>query len=235
MFDALATSGVLPARYVGYCRVVRTYRAIDAKDEQALRLGVAGLSDIVTELEHDPNTYSCLKPNRENRAKLLISAQLTRFRALMALEDCSGLDRASRDLIASVGRYDPFAIDRKTAVRMTRNILRSLTVAAVMAWHAADPVRYLRVVAEVERLRDACYHKRFEAIVHNTQEDHRAFADQLLSLLKQVSWPVDAPQQRPDLEQLVEPMLLVYFPELRRQRAEKARRFLQSLGPVAGG
>ena len=234
MFDALAMSCVLPARYVGYCWVVRTYRAIDAKDKQALRLGVAGLSEIVKELEQDPNTYSCLKPNRENRAKLLISAQLTRFRALMALEDSIGLERAALDLIESVGRYDPFAIDRKTAVRMTRNILRSLTVAAVMAWHAADPVRYLKVVAEVERLRDACYHKRFEAVVHNTQEDHRAFADQLLSLLKLASWPVDDPQQHPDLEQLVDPMLLVYFPELRRQRAEKARRFLQSLGPVAG-
>ena len=118
---------------------------------------------------------------------------------------------------------------------MTRNILRSLTIAAVMAWHAADPLRYRRVVAEVERLRDACYHKRFEAIVHHTQEDHRAFADELLSFLKLASWPVDAPEQHPGLEQLVDPMLLVYFPDLRRHRAEKARRFLQSLGPVAGG
>ena len=235
MFDALALSCVLPARYVGYCRVVRTYRAIDAKDEQALRLGITGLSEIVNELEHDPNTYFCLRPNRENRAKLLISAQLTRFRALMALEDCSGLDRAALDLIASVERYDPFAIDCETAVRMTRNILRSLTIAAVMAWHAADPLRYCKVVAEVERLRDACYHKRFEAVVHNTQEDHRAFADELLSFLKQASWPVDAPEQHPGLEQLVDPMLLVYFPDLRRHRAQKARLFLQSLGPVAGG
>jgi hypothetical protein len=234
MFDALAASRVLPACDVGYSRIVRTYLAIDARDEQALRFGVAGLSDIVTELERDPNTYCCLKPNRENRAKLLISAQLTRFRALMALADRPGLDLASLKLLDSVVRYDPLAIDRKTAVRMTRNILRSLTVAAVMAWHAADPVRYLRVVAEAERLRDALYHKRFEAIVHNMQEDHLPFADELLFLLKQVSWPVDASEQRPDLERLVDPMLLVYFPEVRRQRAEKARRFLQSLEPVEG-
>ena len=234
MFDALAASRVLPACDVGYSRIVRTYLAIDARDEQALQLGVASLSDMVTELERDPNTYCCLKPNRENRAKLLISAQLTRFRALMALTDRPGLDLASLELLESVVRYDPFAIDRKTAVRMTRNILRSLTIAAVMAWQAADPVRYLRVVAEVERLRDSLYHKRFEAIVHNTQEDHLPFADELLFLLKLVSWPVDAPEQRPDLERLVDPMLLVYFPEVRRQRAEKARSFLQSLEPVEG-
>ena len=232
MFDALATSRVLPAHYVGYCRVVRTYRAIDAKDEPVLRLGVEGLSEIITELEQDPNTFCCLKPNRENRAKLLISAHLTRFRALMALHDTAGLDQAAHHVMHTVDRYDPFSIDRKTAVRMTRNILRSLTLAAVMAWHAADALRYRQVLDAVERLRDACFHKRFEAIVHNTQEDHRGFADQLLALLKKASWLVDAPEQRPDLEALVDPVLLVYFPELRRQRAEKARRFLQSLGPV---
>ena len=234
MFDVLAASRVLPARYVSYCRIVCTYQAIDSKSAHALRLGIASLSDIIADLEQDPNTYSCLKPNRENRAQLLFSAQLTLLRALMALTDRSGLDVASLKLLERVVRYDPLAIDRKTAVRMTRDIFRSLTVAAVMAWHAADPVRYLRVVAEAARLRDACYHKRFEAIVHNTQDDHLTFADELLFLLKQVSWPVEAPEQRPDLELLVDPMLLVYFPEVRRQRAEKARRFLQSLEPVEG-
>ena len=32
------------------------------------------------------------------------------------------------------------------------------------------------------------------------------------------------------MQQLVDPVLLVYFPDLRRERAEKAERFLQSLG-----
>ena len=233
LFDALAASAVLPFRYTGYCRVVRTYRAIDAKDEVALRQGVEGLSDLLCQLQQDPDTYRCLKPNRENRAKLLISAQLTRLRALMALNDTRGLDKASLDLIDSTQRYDPFAIDRKTALRMTRNILRSLTVAAVMAWHAKDAERYDRVISEVSRLRDACFHKRFEPIIHSTQEDHRAFADALLTFLSDARWPKDAPEQRPELEQLVDPVLLVYFPDLRRQRAEKARSFLQSLDPTA--
>ena len=232
LFDALADSRILPARYAGYCRVVRTYRAIDAKDALALRRGVSGLSEIVAQLESDPDTYRCLKPNRENRAKLLISAQLTRFRALMALNDTAGLEQAALALLDSVRRYDPFAIDRKTAVRMTRNILRSLTVAAVMAWHAEDATRFDQVVAEVSRLRDACFHERFEPIIHSTQEDHRGVADQLLALLSPLCWPADRPEQRPDLEQLVDPVLLVYFPDLRRDRAEKARRFLQSLDAV---
>ena len=136
MFDALASSTALPMHYAGYCRVVRTYRAIDAKDVAALRRGVDGLAAILAELEADPDTYRCLKPNRENRAKLLISAQLTRLRALMALKDTAALERASCELLDSARRYDPFAIDLTTATRMTRNIMRSLTIAAVMAWHA---------------------------------------------------------------------------------------------------
>ena len=102
-----------------------------------------------------------------------------------------------------------------------------------MAWHAKDSERYDLVISEVSRLRDACFHQRFEPIIHSTQEDHRAFADALLTFLRDARWPKDAPEHRPDLEQLVDPVLLVYFPDLRRQRAEKARRFLQSLDPIA--
>ena len=232
LFDALAASEALPLHYAGYCRVVRTYRAIDAKDPDALRRCVAGLDAILVELERDPNTYRCLKPNRENRAKLLISAQLTRLRALMALQDVAALVQASRELLDSARRYDPFAIDRNTATRMTRNIMRSLTIAAVMAWHAADAERFADVVGAMERLRLASHDRRFDPIAMKTQEDHRGFADAVVAMLAACCWPVTDPAQRPELERLVDPVLLVYFPDLRRNRAEKARRFLQSLQPV---
>jgi len=233
LFDALAASTALPLHYAGYCRVVRTYRAIDAKDPEALRRGVKGLEAILLELERDPDSYRCLKPNRENRAKLLISAQLTRLRALMALKDTLGLERASRELLDSARRYDPFAIDRNTATRMTRNIMRSLTIAAVMAWHSADAQRFDAVLSEMERLRVACHADRFDPIANKTQEDHRGFADAVVGMLHACRWPLGAPERRPALDQLVDPVLLVYFPDLRRERAEKARRFLQSLAPVA--
>ena len=54
-------------------------------------------------------------------------------------------------------------------------------------------------------------------------------------MLSDARWSRECPDQRPDLEQLVDPVLLVYFPDLRRQRAEKARQFLQSLGPRVMG
>ena len=232
LFDVLASSTTLPLHYSGYCRIVRTYRAIDAKDSQALRRGIEGLETILAVLENDPDTYCCLKPNRENRAKLLISAQLTRLRALMALNDTPALEKASCELLASARRYDPFAIDLTTATRMTRNIMRSLTIAAVMAWHAEDAVRFDAVVVEMERLRQACHHDRFDLIANETHEDHRGFAEAVVNMLQHCRWPSEQPEARPDLERLVDPVLLVYFPEIRRQRAEKARRFLQSLKPL---
>ena len=232
LFDVLASSTALPLHYSGYCRVVRTYRAIDAKDSEALHRGVEGLEMILAVLENDPDTYRCLKPNRENRAKLLISAQLTRLRALMALNDTPALEQASRELLASARRYDPFAIDLTTATRMTRNIMRSLTIAAVMAWYAEDAVRFDAVVVEMERLRQACHADRFDLIANETQEDHRGFAEAVVTMLQKCRWSSEQPEARPDLERLVDPVLLVYFPELRRQRAEKARSFLQSLKPL---
>ena len=148
----------------------------------------------------------------------------------MALKDAAALDRASCELLDSARRYDPFAIDLTTATRMTRNIMRSLTIAAVMAWHADDPQRFDAVVVEMERLRNACHADRFDVISGETHEDHRWFADVVVAMLQACRWPASDAGARPSMQQLVDPVLLVYFPDLRRERAEKAERFLQSLG-----
>ena len=229
MFDALAASERLPLHFAGYCRVVRTYRAIDAKDPAAIRRCATALGTIITNLDADPDTYRCLRPNRENRAKLLISAHLTRLRALMALDDHVLLDDASLALQRCASRYDPFRIDRNTATRMTRNIMRCLAVAAVMAWHSGDGLRFEALFSDVERLHSACHAERFDPVVQRTQEDHRGFADQMLERLQRCRWSVDQPESRPEVDVFVEPILLVYFPELRLERAEKAWRFLRPL------
>ena len=197
-----------------------------------MRRGVEGLEMILAVLDNDPDTYRCLKPNRENRAKLLISAQLTRLRALMALKDTPALAQASCELLASARRYDPFSIDRTTATRMTRNILRSLTIAAVMAWHADDADRFDAVVNEMERLREACHDDRFDLISNKTHEDHRGFADSVMAMLQGCRWSAQPSGTRPTLECFVDPLLLVYFPHLRPERADKARQFLESLGSI---
>ena len=147
----------------------------------------------------------------------------------MALEDHLQLDVASLALERCAGRYDPFAIDRNTATRMTRNIMRCLAVAAVMAWRSADAIRFEALYSDVERLNAACHADRFDPVVQRTQEDHRGFADQMLDRLRRCRWSVDQPQNRPAVEAFVEPILLVYFPDLRLERAEKAWRFLRPL------
>ena len=229
LFDALAASTVLPLHFAGYCRVVRTYRAIDQKEPAMLHRCCEALSQIIKALVADPDTYQCLRPNRENRVKLLISAHLTRLRALMALDDPGALDSAARELELCVTRVDPFAIDRTTAMRMTRNIMRCLAIAAVMAWYRDDPHRFDAVLGQVERLRQASYAKRFDPIAQRTQEDHRAFSDWMLERLQPCRWSDDLHGSRPDASVFVEPILLVYFPSLRLDRAEKAWRFLTPL------
>ena len=233
LFDVLAASTILPLHYSGYCRVVRTYRAIDQKDAVMLRRCCDALTDTISGLEADPDTFHCLKPNRENRVKLLISSHLTRLRALMALRDHDGLDLAAVELEASSRRYDPFAIDRTTATRMTRNIMRCLAIAAVMAWHRKDRARFDGVVLEVQRLQQASHADRFDPIAQRTQEDHRSFADQMLALLQPCRWSEDGSNPRPAAEAFVDPVLLVYFPVLRPDRAEKAWRFLTPLNEQA--
>ena len=230
MLDELASSTVLPMHHVGCCRRLYTYRAIDANDVAALRRGVEELEVILAQLECDPDTYRCLQPKRKNRAKLLISAHLTRLRALMALKDTAALNRASCDLLASARRYDPFAIDRITAISITRSVMGCLIIAAVMAWHADDSWRFDAVVDEMERLCNALHAARFDVMSRETHEDHRGFADAVLAMLQACRWPASEPCARPSTHQLVEPVQLVFFSDLRRERAIKAESFLQSLG-----
>ena len=230
MLDELASSTVLPIYIVGYCRVLCTYRAIDAKDVAELRRGVEGLEVILAKLECDPNTYRCLQPKRKNRAKLMISAHLTRLRALMALKDTAALNRAAFDLLASARRYDPFAIDRITAISMPRSVMGCLTIAAVMAWHADDPRRFDAVVDEMERLCKAFHADRFDVMSGETHADHRGFADAVIAMLQPCRWRASEPSARPSMHQLVEPVQRVFFSDLRLERAAKAESFLQSLG-----
>ena len=113
-------------------------------------------------------------------------------------------------------------------------MMRCLAIAAVMAWHASDSQRMDAVLAQAERLRTACFAERFDSISQRTQEDHRGFADQMLERLRYCRWSTDPSATDlsatvPSAEAFVEPLLLVYFPVLRPDRAEKAWRFLTAL------
>ena len=229
LFDELATSSVRPLHFAGYCRVVRTYRAIDQKDSHMLRRCCAALTPMIEALSSDPDTYCCLRPNRENRAKLLISAHLTRLRALMELQDHGALEAvaAGDDLEACSKRYDPFAIDRTTATRMTRNIMRCLAMPCVACLSVIFSVSMLWWM----RWSVCGWRATPNASIrsHNAPRKTMLFFGLDVGAPQPCRWSDDSPHGRPDAAAFVEPILLVYFPALRLERTEKAWRFLTPL------
>ncbi len=58
------------------------------------------------------------------------------------------------------------------------------------------------------------------------------FADSVMAMLQGCRWSAQPSGTRPTLECFVDPLLLVYFPHLRPERADKARQFLESLGSI---
>ena len=113
---------------------------------------------------------------------------------------------------------------------MPRSVMGCLTIAAVMVWHADDPRRFDAVVDEMDRLCKAFHAARFDVMLGETHEDHRGFADAVVAMLQPCRWPASEPSARPSTYQMVEPVQLVFFSDLRRERAAKAESFLQSLG-----
>lgn len=224
LFATLAASEVLPRSYTGYCLVVLTYRAVDFKDAEAIRESLPPLERLIRQLEEDPGTFVCRRPNRENRAKLLISAQLARLRAFLTLRDWPGLDGAGARLMRSVLRYRPEAIDPDTAARMTRNILRCLAIEALMAWGAADAVRFGRALDQIGRIGRACTLPALQPYIASAQEDHPGFAAELARQLEPCRWDVHRPGERPPLDRLVGAMILVLEPRLDWSKTDKARR-----------
>ena len=232
LFEVLASSTALPLHYSGHCMLISTDLAIDAKDSAALSRGVACLGEILVALEADPDLYRCLKPTYENRAELLMSAQLARLRALMALQDTQALNLAAIEVLERTCRYDPFAIDCATAVRAMTTIMRSLTIAAVMAWHGGDACRFDAVIGEMERLRQASHAERFDQIFKANHSGHRRFADLVVTRLQECRWSSADCATRPELACFVDPVNFVYSPDCRAVSSKQAMSFLQSLGQL---
>lgn len=231
LFQALATSATLPLHFRGYCLVVLAYRAIELADPTLQRACVRDLAAVIQSVAEDPGTYHCLRTNRENRAKLLISAQLTRLRVLMSLEDWPELDRCAIALMPTVLRYQPACIDPDTATRMTRNILRALAIEALMAWRAADALRFNAALAQARRMAMAAQQPELDPFMHAAQEDHRGFAADMVQALEAGGWLLERPEQRPPRDRLVAVALLVLSPRLNWDKAAKAERLLVRLDP----
>ena len=179
LFEAIHACDQLPEIDRNYCRIVLAYRAIEQDNPTDMHRAVHDLDRIATALEQDSGTLVCQRPNRANRAKQLISCYATLLQLKLWLSDWAGVVAVGDRAAAFMDRFDPVCIDRETSYRMTRNIMRTLSVDVFEAWRTCDPERFKRARIRLERYSAYCHdscHDRNPA-----QEDHRGFATKMMA------------------------------------------------------
>ena len=178
LFETLGASSRLPLSYRAYCRVVCAYRSAELNDPQLMRASIAALDAVATGLEDDPNTRLCRQGNRFNRAKLLISCYATKLRLQLILADRDGAASLGRRGLQFSESLDLTMIETETSFRLTRNLMRVLSINIVEAWASADATLYWRARRALQAVHDHAH--RPEHDEREVQEDHRAFAVQLM-------------------------------------------------------
>jgi hypothetical protein len=178
MFAVFATSQHLPEHFTGYCWIVFAHRSADLEDAVLMRQALVGVAALAERLEADPDTVVCLRDNRRNRLKMLVSCYATLLRLQLALGDATALKAVGRAGLALLQRLDPAAIDPNTSYRLTRNSLRVLSIAALEAVESKDSA-LLDAVADAMAVQHRHIHQpRFDH--QAAQEDHRGFATLML-------------------------------------------------------
>ena len=74
--------------------------------------------------------------------------------------------------------FDLNAIDRDTSFRLTRNLMRCLTIDVLEAWRLGDQSLYQGARQRLVLVVDHCHQSIHDE--SNAQEDHRGFAKALL-------------------------------------------------------
>ena len=178
MFAVFARSTHLPEHFTGYCWIVFAHRSADIKDALLMRRALVGVVALAERLEADPDTVVCLRDNRRNRLKMLVSCYSTLLRLHLALGDAAALKAVGRAGLALMQRLDPAAIDPNTSYRLTRNSLRLLSIAALEAVDTRDSALF-DAVAHAMAVQHRHIHQ--PCFDHQAaQEDHRGFASLML-------------------------------------------------------
>ncbi|KGG26661.1 MULTISPECIES: glycosyltransferase [unclassified Prochlorococcus] len=205
LFETLARSVLLPLTYRCYSRVVLAYRIVESGDQVRMRESAVALESFVVQLESDPGTRICRRGNRSNRAKLLISCYSTLTRLYLELGDRKALAAIGRKAAEFMDGFDLNAIDSDTSFRLTRNLMRCLTIDVLEAWRLGEQSLYQRARQRLARVRDHCHQSIHDE--SNAQEDHRGFAKALLeevdSLEQMITGPSHDPQRIHELLRLM--------------------------------
>ena len=178
LFEELVRSSVLPAYALHYCQVVLAHRCVDVMDQPRMRCSLLAIQAMATRLEADPGTHLCLRSNRRNRTKLLVSCYATLLRLQLGLQQFSGLATVGLNSLEFAEQLDLEAIDADTSYRLTRNLLRVLMINVLEAWRQGDTKLMDRVRVAIERVHTHCHRPCFDQ--QSAQENHRGFADAVL-------------------------------------------------------
>ena len=189
MFAVFAKSTHLPEHFTGYCWIVFAHRSADLKDALLMRRSLVGVAALAERLEADPDTVVCLRDNRRNRLKMLVSCYATLLRLHLALGDAAALKAIGRAGLGLMQRLDPAAIDPNTSYRLTRNSLRLLSIAALEAVDTRDSALFEAVAhamaAQHRHIHQPCFDH------HAAQEDHRRFASWMLDAARVMAPTLD--------------------------------------------
>ena len=221
LFEELVTSTVLPLYALNYCQVVLAHRCVDVKDEARMRQSVMAIVAMATALEQDPGTLFCLRSNRRNRSKLLVSCYATLLRLQLGLQQFDALSAVGLRCLSWAEQLDLDAIDADTSYRLTRNILRVLLINVLEAWTERDPALMQRTARVIERVHHHCHRGLFDQ--HSAQENHRGFADAVLARVQRL----EQAQLQSDKEGAVEealPSLMLLMLKDERELASEAIR-----------
>lgn len=182
MFEVFAGSTILPDHFTGYCRIVFAHRSADLADGPSMFRARQGVRALAERLEADPDTLKCLRDNRRNRLKMLVSCYATLLRLELAQGDAVALREVGRAGLMLMQRLDPAAIDANTSYRLTRNSCRVLSIAALEAVDKRDPDLFAAVSDAMEAQHLHIYTPCFDN--HPAQEDHRRFASLMLEAVR---------------------------------------------------
>ena len=178
LFEELVTSQVLPMYALSYCQVVLAHRCVDVSDAARMHQSVARLESMAADLEADVGTRVCLRANRRNRSKLVLSCYATLLRLHLALQEFEALAALGLRCLRFTEQLDLNAIDADTSYRLTRNILRVLQINVLEAWFHVDVDLMQRTCAAIARIHDHCHLKEFDR--QSAQENHRGYAEAVL-------------------------------------------------------
>ncbi len=178
LFEELVTSQVLPLYALNYCQVVLAHRCVDVRDAARMQQSVARLEAMAADLEADGGTRICLRANRRNRSKLLVSCYATLLRLHLALQEFEGLAALGLRCLRLTEQLDLNAIDADTSYRLTRNTLRVLQINVLEAWVHGDIDLMQRTRAAITRVHDHCHLQGFDQ--QSAQENHRGYAEAVL-------------------------------------------------------